>query len=71
MERSEKKIRNVSTLWYTGTSLLVVALFLALAKAIGGYPAVAVYGGALWAFLLSMIVTMPLFTGYFKRRGKG
>lgn len=71
MERSEKRIGNVSVLWYTGTSLLVAALFVVLATTIGGYPAVAVYGGALWAFLLSMIVTMPLFTGYFKRRGKG
>lgn len=24
--------------------------------------------GAVWAFLLSMIVSMPLFTSYFKRR---
>jgi hypothetical protein len=71
MERQEKRIMHVSAVWYTGTSLLVVALFVGLAKTIGGYPAVAVYGGAMWAFLLSMIVTMPLFTSYFKRRGQG
>ena len=70
MANAEGRIARVSALWYTGTSLLLVALFSALAKAIGGYPTVAVYGGAVWVFILSMIVTMPLFTSYLKKRHK-
>jgi len=51
---------------YTAISVLAAATFYTLAQAKGGYPAVAVYGGALWVFLLSMIVTMPLVTAWAK-----
>lgn len=57
-----------SALTYTGLSLGVAALVLALARWIGGYPAAAIYGGAVWSFLLSMIITMPVVTAHFKRR---
>jgi len=53
---------------YTGISALAAATFYGVAQLKGGYPAVAVYGGALWVFLLSMIVTMPLVTAWAKRR---
>lgn len=65
-----KRVVRVSALWYTGTSLAVVGLFLILARLVGGYPPAAIYGGAVWSFLLSMIVTMPLVTAYFKRRAR-
>jgi hypothetical protein len=66
----ERRVIRVSALWYTGISLGVVGLFLVLVRSVGGYPPAAVYGGAVWSFLLSMIVTMPVVTAYFKRRAK-
>lgn len=53
---------------YTSISALAAAAFYGAAQLKGGYPAVATYGGALWVFLLSMIVTMPLVTAWAKRR---
>ncbi len=68
----DKRIARVSARWYTGLSLAVVGLFLILARAVGGYPPAAIYGGVVWSFLLSMIVTMPLVTARVKRRlGRG
>ena len=66
----DKRVVRVSAICYTGISLAVVALFLILAKLVGGYPPAAVYGGAVWSFLLSMIVTMPVITAYVKRRAR-
>ena len=62
---------RLSALCYTATSLAVVVLFIALSRVVGGYPTAAVIGGAVWSFILSMIVTMPLYTSYFKRRRMG
>lgn len=67
----DKRVARVSAVWYTGISLAVVALFLILVRLIGGYPPAAIYGGAVWSFLLSMIVTMPVVTAHFKRRARG
>jgi hypothetical protein len=64
----DKRILRISALWYTGTSLGVGILFMALAQGLGGYPKAAIIGGAIWSFILSMIVTMPLYTAFFKRR---
>ncbi len=66
----DKRVARVSALWYTGISLAVVGLFLSLVRVVGGYPPAAVYGGAVWSFLLSMIVTMPVVTAHSKRRLK-
>lgn len=66
----DKRIARVSALWYTGISLAVVGLFLVLVRTVGGYPPAAIYGGAVWSFLLSMIVTMPVVTARFKRRAR-
>lgn len=63
-------VSRTSALWYTGTSLSVVLLFWVLTQISGGYPTAAVIGGAVWSFILSMIVTMPLYTSYFKKRAK-
>lgn len=67
----DTRVARVSALWYTSISLAVVALFLILVKVVGGYPPAAMYGGAVWTFLLSMIVTMPVVTAHFKRRARG
>jgi len=66
----ERRLLRVSALWYTGISLAVVGLFLILVRVVGGYPPAAIYGGAVWSFLLSMIVTMPVITAYVKRRAR-
>lgn len=66
----EKRVIRVSALCYTGISLVVVGVFLILVRVVGGYPPAAIYGGAVWSFLLSMIVTMPVVTAHFKRRAR-
>ena len=67
----DRSILRRSAFWYTGTSLGVVVLFLTLTELVGGYRIAAVVGGAIWSFILSMIVTMPLYTSYFKKRRMG
>lgn len=64
----DKSIQRTSALCYTGTSLGIVALFLTLTQIVGSYPKAAIVGGAIWSFILSMIVTMPIYTAFFKRR---
>lgn len=64
----DKTILRRSAFWYSGTSLGVAVLFFILTQFVGGYPKAAVAGGAIWSFILSMIITMPLYTSYFKRR---
>jgi len=64
----EKNILRRSAFWYTATSLGVAVVFWTLTQIVGGYPAAAIVGGAIWSFILSMIVTMPLYTAFFKRR---
>ena len=63
-----RKAYIISMLIYTGISLAMALAFIGVAKGLGGYPQVAVYGGAGWVFLLSMIVTMPLVTARIKNR---
>lgn len=70
MERLQRRAAFWSVLTYTLISLALALGFFALAGGLGRYPTVARYGGAIWVFLLSMIVTMPLVTSYFKRRYK-
>jgi len=71
MEQSEREVTLRSAAAYTGISLFAALAFLAAATWMGTYTLVARFGGAAWVFLLSMIVSMPLVTGYFKRRAAG
>ncbi|AKG54118.1 hypothetical protein DGWBC_1482 [Dehalogenimonas sp. WBC-2] len=65
-----KNIALLSAIVYTGISLLGAAVFL-LATAWGSYTAVARAGGAVWVFILLMIILMPPVTTFFKsRQGK-
>ncbi|HHW43434.1 MAG TPA: hypothetical protein GXX25_06420 [Desulfotomaculum sp.] len=60
---------RLSKLMYTGISLAAALLFLLATYATGRtYPPVARTGGALWVFILSMIITMPLVIPYVNRR---
>ncbi len=45
---------------YGGLSTGAALIFFAVTSSAGTYPPVARYGGAMWIFVLSMIVTMPL-----------
>jgi hypothetical protein len=53
---------------YTGLSVASALAFLALARWVGEAPPLAVWGGTVWVFVLSMIISMPLVTGWIKRR---
>jgi len=64
---NERKIFQVSAVVYTGISLGVAILFFVAASALG-YSVTARVGGAVWVFLLSMIVGMPIVTSYLKKR---
>ena len=51
-----------------GLSVAFALAFLGLARWIGDAPPLAVWGGTAWVFILSMIISMPLVTGWIKRR---
>lgn len=63
---NKSNVGFLSTLIYTGISLLASGLFLAVTLA-GEYTWVARLGGAGWVFLLSMIVLMPIVTPMMKK----
>jgi len=56
-----------SALIYTGISLIAVGIFLAITVA-GEYTWVARIGGAVWVFMLSMIVLIPVIMPRVKKR---
>jgi hypothetical protein len=66
MEQTELKIARRSAMTYTAISITIAVIFL-VAATLTGYDAVARFGGAIWVFMLSMIVTMPVVTSRFKR----
>ena len=61
------KRTNYSALVFSGLSLLAAVLFLGTTIS-GDYTVVERVGGAVWVFILSMIITMPLVTGFFKKK---
>lgn len=69
-EQTQQKALRLSALVYTTISLVLALAFLGTATTLN-YPVTARFGGAVWVFLLSMIVSMPLVTSYFKRRYRG
>ena len=70
METTQRNVGRVSTLTCMAISGALALSFFALASLLG-YPVVARLGGAVWVFLLSMIVSLPLVTSFFKRRNRG
>jgi len=59
----------ISALIYTTIALMASGVFFAITLS-GKYDWVARIGGAIWVFLLSMIVLMPLVTSLVKRYGR-
>jgi len=53
---------------YTGLSLAVALVFLAITTAFGDYNWVARIGGAVWVFALCMIILMPTVTPLVRER---
>lgn len=64
----EKQISRQSALVYLPLSLGSALLFFLAASLAGDHPPVAVYGGAIWVGLLSLIISMPLVTDRIKKR---
>ncbi|GAB4248055.1 MAG: hypothetical protein Kow00122_05430 [Thermoleophilia bacterium] len=56
----ERKAASIALLVYGGISASAAGLFLAVTTFTGDYPPVARFGGTVWIFILSLIVTMPL-----------
>lgn len=70
MEPVGREVARRSAVTYLAISLAAALLFFLAATVKGGYPEVARWGGAAWVFLLSMIVTMPLVTAYYRKRSR-
>ncbi|MCL5734281.1 MAG: hypothetical protein M1274_01615 [Actinobacteria bacterium] len=63
---------RAAALIYGGAAFLAAAAFWAVTTFAGSYPAVATFGGALWVFVLMMIVLMPVVIPRMKKwRGRG
>ena len=62
-----KNVGLVSSVIYTGLSLLASGLFV-LATLSDKYTAVERFGGGGWVFFLSMIILMPIVTPAVKKR---
>jgi hypothetical protein len=69
-EQVESEIARKSALIYLPLSAGIALVFLLIANLIGNYPLVAKIGGAVWVAILSLIVSMPLFTSQVKRKVK-
>ncbi|MBN1374747.1 MAG: hypothetical protein JXA01_01190 [Dehalococcoidia bacterium] len=54
-----KNVGLVSAIIYTGISLIIAGLFI-VATLPGQYTAAERLGGAIWVFLLCMIILMPV-----------
>jgi hypothetical protein len=63
-----RAVARRSALMYTGLSLVLAVTFFAAATLIGSSTETARIGGAVWVFMLSMIVTVPLVTSFIKKR---
>jgi hypothetical protein len=61
------KINIISATIYLGTALLISGTFI-LASLGGTYTAVEKIGGAIWVFILSTIILMPIVIPIVKRK---
>lgn len=63
----EPKVAKIAALYYGGVSLGAALLFI-IFTAGSKYGNVARIGGAVWILLLGLIVTMPIFIPYAKKK---
>ena len=66
----QHKAVKLSAIIYISVSLILAGIFLGVSSVLK-YPYIARYGGAVWVFLLSMIITMPTITPLVKKRLRG
>jgi len=64
---TERKLAVISAFWYTGLSA-ALALGFFLATGGGRYDMIARFGGAIWVFILAMIITMPAIIPFVKKK---
>jgi hypothetical protein len=64
----EQQVARRSAWIYLPISLGAALLFFLAASLAGDYPPVARIGGAVWVWLLSLIVSMPIVTARVKKR---
>jgi hypothetical protein len=64
---NENKIAKISAFWYLSISIVSATLFY-IVTSIGQYPITARIGGALWIFLLVLIISMPIIIPKIKKR---
>ena len=67
-ELVEKQVVRRSALIYLTISFGMAVLFFLASSLASGYPTVARAGGAVWVWVLSMIVSMPLVTSRVKKQ---
>ncbi len=67
-EEVEKQVARRSALIYLPISFGMAVLFFLASSLAGGYPAVARAGGAVWVWVLSLIVSMPLVSSRVKKQ---
>ncbi len=62
-----RNIGLISAIIYIGLSVIIVAIFL-LATLTGHYTTIERIGGAVWVFILSMIILMPVIIPMVKKK---
>ncbi len=68
-EQVQREVARQSAWIYLPISLGNAFLFF-VAALLGGFPPVAIYGGAIWVALLSLIIAMPIVTARVKKKNK-
>jgi len=68
MRIEEQNVGRVSVAIYSGLAALGAAAFLLVTVLTGDYSWVSRIGGAIWIFLLSMIILMPTITPMVRSR---
>ena len=61
------QIGRLSAVWSVAFALGTALIFFALARWAGEAPLTGVVGGAVWVFILSLIVAMPLMAAWARR----
>jgi len=62
-----KNVSTISAFWYTTISLALAGAFFLLTGG-GKYDVVARFGGSVWVFILTMIITMPIIIPLVKKK---
>jgi len=64
---TESKIAKISAAWYLGISGGLALVFYYVTT-LQNFPAVARFGGAVWVFILTIIIAMPVVIPRIKKK---